>query len=85
MLAPLLVAMGEPEIASRSFELLASDPSTTVADRQKALIQEAKLLTEMGLPEAAAHVYEAFLRDYPEGAPSEVVREKLAKLRPDQL
>ncbi len=81
MLAPLLVAMGEQEIAARSFELLAMDPSTSVADRQKALIQEAKLLTGMGLPEVAVHVYEAFLRDYPDGPSTEATCEKLANLR----
>ena len=81
MLTRPLAALGEHEVAALSLQLIAEAPETSTIDRQKALIFEAKLLTEMGLPDAAMLAYEDFLRNFPDSSKSSVVREKLAKIR----
>ena len=76
-----LAGIGEREVAARALELVAGGPGISPEDRQRALVFEAKLLVEMGLLEAAIHVYERFLRDYPESPTSAIVQGRLAKLR----
>ena len=71
--------MGERDIAARSLELVREDPLTSHEDREKTLVYEAKLLRDLGLPDAAEVVYDQFLGDYANSPRAAVVREKLAR------
>ncbi len=49
-------------------------------ERATALLYQAKLLTDMGLNEASARVYEEYLWSFPETDEAEIARARLALL-----
>lgn len=80
-LTPALAARGERDIAARCLELVAAEPGVEPDSRAAALLYEARLLTELGLPEAAERVYETLIHSHPANPKSEIAESRLAQLR----
>jgi membrane associated rhomboid family serine protease len=78
-LTPALERIGQLDVAARALEQIAERAGIGEADRERALLQQARLLTALDLPDAAAHVYERLLREHPASRPA--VEAKLARLR----
>jgi lipopolysaccharide biosynthesis regulator YciM len=78
-LTPALERIGELDVAARAAEVLAEATGIATADRERALLHQARLLTAMGMTEAAAHVYEKLLREHPSSRAS--VETKLERCR----
>jgi regulator of sirC expression with transglutaminase-like and TPR domain len=72
--------LGEADIAAQALELVIDSPGIAPELRQKALLYEARFLLVLDLDHAAIHVYERFLREYPDVPGAGVVKEKLDKL-----
>jgi membrane associated rhomboid family serine protease len=79
-LTPALEGIGELEIAARALEQVVASAQAQPDEREKALLYEARLLLGLDLDHAAFHVYEDFLRTFPDSPARPVVEEKLAKL-----
>ncbi len=80
VLAPVLADRGEYDVAARCLELAAAEPCVDRDTRATALLYQAKLLVEMGLPEAAEMVYEQLIRSEPECPLAEIAAARLEKL-----
>jgi TolA-binding protein len=78
-LTPALVRIGAVDAAARALELAAEAPGIEAADRERALLRQAQLLASMSLQEAATHVYEKLVREYPGGSASSEAKLQLSR------
>jgi membrane associated rhomboid family serine protease len=81
---PLTLALaqrGEKDIAARCLELAVAEPGVDSSLRATALLYEARLLTELDLPDAAEKVYEELIQWRPAGAQNEIAEVRLAQMR----
>ncbi len=80
-LTPVLVDLGEHDIAARALELAARDPGVDRDTRATALLYQGKLLTELNLPEAAEKIYQDLMGSDPESPQAEIAEARLDGLR----
>jgi membrane associated rhomboid family serine protease len=78
-LAGLFYREGDLEMSSRCLEILASDQQVPEPLREKILLQYARVLDELGLTEAAADSYVAFINKFPHSPNLAKARARLAK------
>jgi membrane associated rhomboid family serine protease len=81
VLTPALVDLGKCDIAARALELAAQDPGIDRDAHATALLYQAKLLTELKLPEAAEEIYRELMDSDPESPQTEIAKARLDSLR----